>query len=209
MNAGPELVLVRHGETEWTDRGLLHGRLDSPLSPTGRYHAELTGRILKGERFDVLYSSPQGRAMETAEILGQAVGLNVEALDGLREMHYGWLEGRPLSLFDPDGTGAGLFRPLVRIALALTGERPDQVAERVASTLRELAARHPQGRLLIVTHWGILSVLVAQLVDQDPAAWRNYGPWAACGITTLNTVNGSWQITRLNDHSHILQGRES
>src|SRR4030043_435873 len=69
MTSGLSLVLVRHGETEWMERGRLHGRLDSPLSPTGRRHAEQAAQRLHRERFDALYTSPLGRAMETAAIL--------------------------------------------------------------------------------------------------------------------------------------------
>ena len=109
MSRNTQITLVRHGETEWTERGLLHGRLDSPLNDVGRRHAQLTARRLSGEDYDVLYSSPRGRALETASVIGRAVDLIPSPLDGFQEMDYGWLEGRPLSLADPSGDGA--FRP--------------------------------------------------------------------------------------------------
>ncbi len=196
-----QLILIRHGETEWTERGLLHGRLDSPLSATGRRHAEITARRLKSERFDALFTSPKGRALQTAEILSRAVGLSPEPLDELREADYGWLEGRPLSQIDPDGPGNRLLRPVVWLMGALTAERPGQVASAVAT----LRGRHPHGRVLVVTHWGVISMLVAQLVDRDAGRWRGRGPWAACGISELHTANGAWQVVRLNDHAHLQQ----
>jgi len=103
MTSGLSLVLVRHGETEWMERGRLHGRLDSPLSPTGRRHAELAAARLRGEQFQALYSSPLGRAMETAAILGRAVGLTPQPVDGLAELDFGWLEGAPAPLWREEG----------------------------------------------------------------------------------------------------------
>jgi probable phosphoglycerate mutase len=208
MDAGLQLVLVRHGETEWTERGLLHGRLDSPLSANGQRHAELTAQRLRGEHFEALFSSPKGRALQTAEILGRAIGLTPEPLDGLREADYGWLEGRPIRHIDPDGPGNKLLLPAVWLARALTAERPSQVARRVASAVEAIRERHPHGRVLVVTHWGVISMLMAQLVDRDPGKWKGRGPWAACGISELHAFNGAWQVLRLNDHAHLQEERQ-
>jgi broad specificity phosphatase PhoE len=202
-----QLILVRHGETEWTELGLLHGRLDSPLSITGRRHAEQTAARLRGETFNALFTSPKGRAMQTAQMLGEAVGLAPTPLDGLREMDFGWSEGKPLPLFDPDGTGAWLFRPIARIALHLTAERPPHFAARIREAIATMQAQYPQGRLLVVTHWAVISMLVALLLDGDPHRWRAYGPWAACSITELHATDGTWRILRLNDHQHLQEER--
>ena len=208
MNSGTRLVLVRHGETEWTERGLLHGRLDSPLSATGTRHSELTAQRLRGEKFDALFSSPKGRAMQTAVTLGQAVGLTPVPLDDLREADFGWLEGKPIKQFDPDGPGNKFLRPVVWLMRALTAERPSRVAKRVASAVETMTRQFPQGRLLVVTHWGIISMMMAQLVDNDLSKWRGRGPWAACGLSELHAVNGAWQVIRLNDHAHIQEERQ-
>jgi probable phosphoglycerate mutase len=199
MQPALQLVLVRHGETEWTERGLLHGRLDSPLSPAGNYHAELTAQRLSGESFDAIYTSPQGRAQQTASIIGQALGLSPSPLDGLREMNFGWAEGKPLKLVDPTGTGNWYFRPFLYLAAGFSAERLKHFATRVGSSMETMSSLHPQGRLVVVTHWGVLSMLTALLLDGDPRRWRSYGPWAACGISELHAVNGAWQVACLND----------
>ncbi len=221
MTSGLQLVLVRHGETEFTELGLLHGRLDSPLSARGRRHAEQVAMRLRGERFDGFYSSPQGRAMETAGIIGRAVGLTPEPVDGLREADYGWLEGRPIIRYDPAGLGVKMLRPVTMAVLRLTGEQPGQIADRVRLALETITVTHPSGRVLVVTHWGVLSMIMACLVDHDLRGWRNHGPWAACGITEFRAPDGlpplgamgpipklalSWQIVRLNDSAHLGEG---
>ncbi len=203
MADGIQLVLVRHGETEWTEKGLLHGRLDSPLSATGRLHARQAGVQLSGQHFDALFSSPRGRALETAAFIGQETGLAPEPLEGLQEMDYGWLEGRPLDYVDPDGTGAFLLRPLVRLAMAATGERPGQMAKRIANAIDTLCEEYTGGRLLLVTHWGVLSMIQAQLLNGHHRSWRSNGPWAACGISELRHRDGNWQAVYLNRHDHL------
>ncbi len=199
-------VVVRHGETEWIERGLLHGRLDSPLSATGRRHAQQTADRLRGESFDALYTSPLGRAVETAEILGSALGLHPERLEELREVDFGVLEGRPRRLLDSEGMAGRLVRPLARAAFVLTGEPWPHVARRVRTAVDLLVQRHPTGRLLLVTHWSVLSQLAALLLDGDPRGWRRYGPWQACGVTEFvrnRDAEAAWRAVRLNDTSHL------
>lgn len=199
-------TVVRHGETEWIELGLLHGRLDSPLSTTGRRHAQQTAEHLRGECFDALYTSPLGRAVETAAILGQALGLTPEPLAELREMDFGLLEGRPRHLLDAENPAGRLLRPLARAAVVLTGESPRRVAQRVSAAVDLLVARHPTGRLLLVTHWSALSHLAAQLLDRDPRAWRHYGPWEPCSLSEIVGVRAPeliWRAVRLNDTSHL------
>jgi len=202
-----ELVLVRHGETEWTEKGRLHGRLDSPLSPAGRLHAEQAARRLQEETFAAIYTSPRGRARQTADIIAQPLGQTPKVLDGLAEAHYGWLEGRSLHRWEPDGTGSRPWRPLARLIHATTAERPAPFGRRVQAALDTLAERHPGSRLLVITHWGVISMVMALLLDGDPATWRRYGPWAACGISELRREGAGWQAVRLNDQSHLQKER--
>jgi broad specificity phosphatase PhoE len=206
MTAGPRLVLVRHAETEWVERGLLHGRLDSPLSAAGRQQAERTALRLRGERFDGLYTSPQGRAIETAAVIGRAIGLEPIPLDGLREMDFGWLEGRPLGLLN-----SRALRPVAVLLMMLSAEKPAAIRRRITEALETMTERHPQGCVLAVTHWGTLSHIAAMLTDGDPRLWRR-GPWAACGISEFRAQGdgasadgcpGSWEAIRLNDDAHL------
>jgi len=204
MNSRTQLVLVRHGESEWTERGLLHGgRLDSPLSPKGLHQAELTALRLKGEGFAALYSSPQGRAMQTSVILGKTLGLEPIPIDGLREYEFGWLEGKPKPPFEPDGTAHSLLRPLIALTIRLTGERHRRFNQRVMDAINTISTKHPTDRLLVVTHWGVLSLIMASLLDADPKRWREYGDWKACGISELHSQDGEWRLVHINDAEHM------
>ena len=72
------LLLVRHGETDWNADGLLQGHTDRPLSDYGRGQARQLAEDLEGEGLDAIYSSDLSRARETAEIVGERLGLPVE-----------------------------------------------------------------------------------------------------------------------------------
>ncbi len=208
MSPGTQLVLIRHGETEWTERNRLHGRLDSPLSATGTRHSELTAQRLRGERFDALYSSPQGRAMQTAAIVREAVGLTPVPLDGFREGDFGWIEGWPVARMGAHSPEPKILKQFVMWLWRMTAERPDQVSSRLSAAVNMLVERHPQGRLLVVTHFFALSIFMAYLVKREPDSWQNYSHWTACGISEFHLVDGRWQIIYLNDDHHLQEERQ-
>src|SRR3712207_5098434 len=88
-------VLIRHGETEWNRSGRWQGHADVPLSAEGRRQGRLLAAYLKqeGEPFAAVYASDLGRAVETAEIVARDLGVAVEPLVDLREMHIGAWSG--------------------------------------------------------------------------------------------------------------------
>jgi broad specificity phosphatase PhoE len=196
-------VMVRHGETEWTEARRIHGRLDRPLSERGRWQASRAAKRLSGQAFDALYTSAQGRAMETAATLGRAVGLTPRPLEGLQEYDFGWLEGMPLPAFSPAYIGPRTLRPIVHMMMRLSAEGDRRFSRRVRGALDELVARHPVGRVLIVTHWVVLSQTLIELVAGNGANWREYGPWAACGLTELRRTGGRWSLVAANDAQHL------
>ena len=105
MAKSTEIVLVRHAETTMISDNRIHGQLDAPLTESGIEAARRTAEYLSGQKFDAFYSSSLGRAMRTAEVIGEAIHINPVPVDGLCEHNYGWLEGKPLPLFEPDLTG--------------------------------------------------------------------------------------------------------
>ena len=87
-----ELVLVRHGETEWSRAGRYTGRTDLPLTEEGRAAARALGAALGARRFERVLTSPLARASDTARLSG--FGDVADPRDGLREWDYGVYEGR-------------------------------------------------------------------------------------------------------------------
>lgn len=203
MENGTELVLVRHGETEWTELDRVHGILDSPLSERGLRQARLAADRLRGMEFAALFSSPLGRAMQTANILGNAIGLDPIPLEGLQEYDFGVLEGKALPRFSPDRSGPRIWRPIVRLSMALTAEKSSDFEDRVDETLEMMVNRHPGKRILVVTHWVVLSQVMRSLIDGRGDSLWSYGPWQACGITELRRVGQKWEVVQKDDAAHL------
>jgi broad specificity phosphatase PhoE len=87
-----ELLLVRHGETDWNAAGRLQGHTDRPLSDYGREQARRLADELTGEEFEAIYASDLTRARETAEIVGERLHLPVVLDPDLREKNWGTWE---------------------------------------------------------------------------------------------------------------------
>jgi probable phosphoglycerate mutase len=162
------LLLTRHGETEWNRARRWQGRLDSPLTKLGRRQAnELAEQV---DDVDAVYSSDSGRARETAAIVAARLGHEVRVEPRLAEVDFGAWEGLTTAEIDErhpgatDRWNAGAIAPT-------DGERDEAMAERVLQALRDIAERHPEGRVLVVTSGGPVRAAEAHArgVDQREA----------------------------------------
>ena len=205
MSAELSWILVRHGDTEWTEKGRLHGgRFDSPLSSRGRKQAELTGQALVDENIQSIFSSPQGRALQTAEVIGKSVGVDlIESVDGFRELNFGLLEGGPILTFGPDGTAPKVLKPFATFVRNLTGESERRFIDRVTEGVAQLQKHEQDGQSLIVAHWGVLSALMASLFNGDANHWLDKVKWSPCGITKIQEVDGRWKMVQQDDVRHL------
>ncbi len=203
MTISTEIVLVRHAETTIISNNRIHGQTDAPLTEPGLTAARRTAENFRGQKFDAFYSSSLGRAMKTAEIIGDAIQLLPIPVDGLRERNYGWLEGKPIGLFEPDLTGPAFMHPIIKFALRTSGESDEEFPRRVLNTFNEIYQRHMGQRIMLVVHWGILSILTRYFRYEDMNGWQGVGPWTPCGISEIHKNGSGWQILRLNDHSHL------
>jgi broad specificity phosphatase PhoE len=147
-----ELYLVRHGETEWNAARRIQGRTDIPLNDTGRAQARQAAELLARRRWQGVYTSPLGRAHETARIIADRLGLaGVTDIDALVERDYGEAEGMGFDEIE------ALYPEGVR---APGQETREEVAARVVPALLELAERHPGERLVIVSHGGAIRAVL-------------------------------------------------
>jgi 2,3-bisphosphoglycerate-dependent phosphoglycerate mutase len=154
------ILLARHGETDWNREQRFQGHADPPLNEHGKAQARELAETLADEPLDALYSSPLRRARETAEIVGGRLGLAVELKGGLREVDLGSWSGLTRTQVEelfPEG-----FRRWLDYGPGWDdGETYEQMGGRVVATLHELAAAHPEGRVLVVTHAGPVRAAVA------------------------------------------------
>ena len=88
-----QLIIVRHGQTEWNLKLIRQGHLDSPLTEMGLAQARALGERLALETFTALYSSDLGRAVQTAQLIAAATGHTIVTDPRLRERHLGIFQG--------------------------------------------------------------------------------------------------------------------
>ena len=179
------LWLVRHGRIEANVSGHWHGSTDSPLDSVGREQIDAVGRwfAASGLAVGAIYSSPLQRTRHTAEAIGRAMQLEVEAHDDLREYGIGALEGTPY----PELMLPGGFIEQMRSDphwAPEDGESLRGVVERMKRATRTIADAHPAQEVVIVSHGAAMGLLLGELLHDDPLAWRNYHV-ANCSVSEL------------------------
>jgi broad specificity phosphatase PhoE len=161
VGSPPQLVLIRHGETEWSRDGRHTGRTDLELTERGRAEAERIASSLSGFSFERVLSSPLCRALDTCRLAG--FGDHVEVRDELLEWDYGAYDGRRTAEIHEENPGWVLWRDGCP-----GGERPDDVAARADQLLAELA--QGSGAVAIFGHGHMLRVLAARWLELPAAA---------------------------------------
>src|SRR2546426_9366946 len=149
---GPEVLLVRHGQTEWSLSGQHTGTSDIPLTDEGRRQGERLGERLAGREFELVLSSPLQRALETCRLAG--LSDQVQVREELREWDYGTYEGRTTADIRADRPDWYLWRDGCP-----DGETAAQVAARTDRIVAEL--RGLEGDGAVFAHGHLLRMLGA------------------------------------------------
>lgn len=197
------LCLVRHGETDWNAHKRIQGQIDIPLNAAGRAQAQATAAGVASRRFDAVYSSDLGRALETAQPIAAALGLPVKPAVGLRERHYGRMQGltgaEARERF-PDLHGAYAARdPHHDLG---GGETLAGFACRVAASLQALVAAHPGGTLLAVSHGGVLDVAYRLATGRDLSAPRDF-VMPNAGLNWIEYCEQAWRLVSWGEQDHL------
>jgi broad specificity phosphatase PhoE len=153
------LVLVRHGETEWTLTGQHTSRTDIPLTEAGRRDAKKLGARLAGLEFALVLSSPMARARETCALAG--FDSQATITDDAKEWDYGEYEGLRTVDIRAERPDWSLFRDGVP-----GGETADQVGARADRVIAR--ARAVAGTTIVFSHGHFLRVLAARWIELAP-----------------------------------------
>ena len=185
------IYIVRHGETEANKNGYLQGWTDVPLNENGRIIAELTGRGIKGIRFDHCISSPLIRAKETAEILLRESGNSVPVSfdDRIKEMNFGSFEG--MSVRD-EKLIQFLKEPVVDYKFP-DGESFQEVMNRTQEFLKELIAKDDGKTYLVSTHGCALRAMLNFLYEDKDDYWHGHVPYNCC-VNIIDVKNGTAKL---------------
>jgi probable phosphoglycerate mutase len=202
-----QLVLVRHGETQANTEGRWQGmRQHGVLTPRGRQQIQRVADRLRdeGDRIVALYTSPQARAQQTAEAIGGAIGRHPCVEDSLQEMDFGELDSLTMSEIAeerPDFFAAWQnFED--RDLIWPGGERRRDFWQRVAEGWDRILDRHPEGRVVLVSHGGTLRAGIGYLLEWPPTMLFSYN-LHNCSLTRLVHEYGRWRMLTLNDTCHL------
>ena len=156
-----EILLVRHGETEWSRDGRHTGRTDVPLTDEGRRQARLLATELQGRRFERVLTSPLARAVDTCSLAGLADRADRRA--ELVEWDYGDYEGNTTAQIRTGRPGWSLWRDGCP-----GGETAAQVGARADALLAEVKTLAEDA--VLFAHGHVLRVLAARWVGLGPEA---------------------------------------
>jgi len=197
-----EIILVRHGETEWNTQQIFRGRIDIELNETGIRQAELLAKHLSQLEIHAIYSSPLKRALKTAETIASYHNLNVEIAPGLIDFDFGEWQGRPHQ--EVKDNYKELYVKWIKHPHQVKmrgGESLDDVRKRAISVVDNVISKY-EGTIALVSHRVVNKVLICTLLGLDNSHFWNIKQDVG-GITTFSYENGRFILTKHNDTSFL------
>jgi 2,3-bisphosphoglycerate-dependent phosphoglycerate mutase len=200
-----DLLLVRHGQSQAYREGvvfpLVDGHGDPPLSALGERQAALAGARLATAGIDAIYVTTLQRTAQTAAPLAERLGLTAAIEPDLREVNLGDWEG-------------GLYRKMVadnhpiaqqmytreRWDVIPNAEPADQFASRVRAAIERVAGKHPDQRVAVFTHGGVIGQVLALAARSRTFAFTGS---ENASISRLVVLGDHWIIRGYNDTSHL------
>lgn len=162
--------IVRHGETDWNAQHLIQGHSDISLNANGELQAKELAEELKDVEFDMIFSSDLMRAKKTAEIIALEKRLAVVTTEILRERRFGRFEGvHVLELKEVDEILKSLDKEArFKFRSDKDAESDKDLINKLIPFIREVAIGNPKGKILIVSHGGVLSALIRHIEGVNP-----------------------------------------
>ena len=197
-----EIILIRHGETEWNKVRKYQGHMDIELNDWGRQQAGEAAKELANLDIDYFASSDLKRARETAEIIASFHNNNIKEFKELREMNFGEWEGKGFKEIKNDYPED--FQKWI--------EDPIKYSPPAGETLKEFQGRVLEGfntilengfdRNAIVTHGGVIMVFLATILEMPLINYRKFEV-VNTGITRVNLYDNSYVLKEFNSQSHM------
>lgn len=192
--AGVDLVVLRHGQTDWNLERRFQGFSDVPLNAKGIEQARAAGRVLAGHGFDAVYSSPLQRAYVTAELAVPGADIRVD--DRLMEINVGSWAGLTWDQITAMLPGyEAKYANGIDFRRSATGETLADVVARGLPAVEEIAARHDGQRVLIVSHGLLLNRVLHALLGLEG---RVLGGLGNAHYSELGYQHGAWRLLAHN-----------
>ena len=197
-----EIILIRHGETEWNSQKRMQGHSNSDLSEVGRGQIQALGELMKNVSFDHIYSSDSLRTRQTAEAITQYSGHTLQFDQRIREKNLGVFEGlTSTEAKERHPEVYSLFKTAGANYVIDEGESTQQLLERALEFIEEIRLRHPQERVVMVTHGGVVRVLMKHALGLSIDAPTRF-IIKNTGIFGL-IWNENWLVTQMGGVYHL------
>ena len=204
---GTRLLLVRHGQTAWnigaSNGEHFRGRIDLSLNEVGLAQAQAIADRLAAEPITAIYSSPLQRALQTAQPIGERLGVPVQPHPGLLDINYGAWQG--LTPAEVAQRWPELHRQWLEEPEKLylpNGESFDIVRERALAAVHDICARHPQETVLLAAHQVVNKVLVCAMLGLSNTHYWRVRQDNAC-LNVFTCQEGRFNAVLINDTCHL------
>jgi broad specificity phosphatase PhoE len=198
-----EIYLVRHGQTRWNKEQVFRGTSDVPLNESGQEEARLTAKALRTRPVSAVYTSPLVRASETAGAIAGAHDLEVENLEGLRDICFGEWQGVSHTVVME--RYPGLYRRWLEEPHRVMfpgGDSLRTVQSRAVKAVKRTVLGHPEDTIVMVSHRVVNRVLICGLVGIGLSHFWQIGQDTAA-INRLTWRKGGFILVCLNDTCHL------
>lgn len=161
-----EIILIRHGQTDWNRDRRIMGHRPVPLNPHGRAEARRVARHLKNIPIDAVFTSPMLRAVETAEYLAAERGLKAQLNADLAEIDYGLWVGKTFDEVMAEEAYA-IYHRSPRRAQPPGGEKMTDVRRRAVRFVEGLREKHRKGRIAVISHADVIKTILVHYLGMD------------------------------------------
>jgi alpha-ribazole phosphatase len=197
-NNRTRLFLVRHGDTiDEETKKVFKGTSDIPLSDKGREKLQRASQFLTRFKFDHIYTSALSRCIESGKIIAGPHGLGTEVAAAFNEIHFGIWEGRSFEEIDEENPTE--FRRWVKnpdIHTPPQGEPLIDAQQRSVGIFNEMINRHRGQNIAIVSHAGVLRLILASILDMKLSAIFRIGQDYGC-INIIDVYNDDITVIKL------------
>ncbi|HUT75473.1 MAG TPA: histidine phosphatase family protein [Armatimonadota bacterium] len=202
-DASAVFYLLRHGETAWNREEVFRGRADVPLNERGRAQAAAIADALAHQPLAAVYASPLQRALQTAQPVAAACGLEVQVDQRLTDLDFGDWEGVPLR--EAPERWPELFARWKREPGGVVfpgGEGLPVVRERAMAAIAEIAARHRGETAAVVSHRVVTKVALLAMLGLDESHFWRIRQDNGC-LNRVERGDDGWVVVTINDRCHL------
>ena len=200
-----ELLLVRHGNAVAILEGV-EGPADPPLSDIGREQARRLAAWYEGSDVSAVVASPLQRAAQTAEVVAEALGVDVEVVDDLAEYDRHSLTYVPEALLDRDDPRIRAMYDHGVYSVDEASEDPEEFRQRAVATIEGVVERYPGARVAVVCHGGVINAYAGHVLGLSRLLW--FLP-ENCSVTRVAAArSGQRSLLSLNETGHLIGRRD-